>query len=197
MSDARGRVEYQAPGLLLPPMLPAGVQAPQGGGGRVSPLKHTVCVDPGLRCTGLAVYLGATLIMAAAVENPHSGRGPEAWKAMAASVVGLLRLDPAIPKDLVVEKMVSYPGSPVRVDDLMELVGVTGAIVGAVDQCGAYTSYLPRQWKKTVPKPIHNKRVLAKLTPAESAPLASIRPALVHNAVDAVGLGLFHLGRIK
>lgn len=157
--------------------------------------KYTICIDPGLRCSGLAVFLSGLLVSTAAVENPHPGRGPEAWRAMASAVVAHLALDPAVPKELVVEKMVHYPGSPVRTDDLMELVGVSGAVVGALDPCSAYFTYTPKEWKGSVPKPVHNKRTMARLTPAESELFASIPRGLVNNAIDAAGIGLFRLKR--
>ena len=57
----------------------------------------------------------------------------------------------------------------------------------------------PRTWKGTVPTPVHNKRVLAALTPEELA-LLPRRPRakdVDHNCVDAVGLGLWKLRRLR
>lgn len=159
-------------------------------------MHYTIGVDPGLRCTGISIFLGSVLVFAAAVENPNTGRGPAAWRALADLVAKQAILDPAIPvKEVVVEKMVSYPGSPVKVDDLMELVGVTGAVVSAIPLAVRYTSYEPREWKGQVPKKIHNSRTLAKLTQAEKSLLVDIDPVLVNNAIDAVGLVLFRIGR--
>ncbi len=168
----------------------------------------TICIDPGLRCTGLAVLISGLVVCAAAIENPSTARGPEAWIAMATAVVDVLNTTPALRDEvdhqqplpvntIVVEKMVSYPGSPVRVDDLMELVGVTGAIVGMLPTAKTYKSYRPREWKGQVAKPVHNRRVLAKLSPSEQFLLSGTSKALVNNAIDAIGLGLVHVGRMK
>lgn len=54
----------------------------------------------------------------------------------------------------------------------------------------------PSQWKGNVPKAIHNERVLAKLTPAELAVIPKLPATKLHNVIDAIGLGLFALGRM-
>lgn len=48
-------------------------------------------------------------------------------------------------------------------------------------------------WKGSVPKKIHNSRVLALLSDSERA----ILPSRDHNMIDAVGLGLWALGRMR
>ena len=53
------------------------------------------------------------------------------------------------------------------------------------------TLVTPGQWKGQVPKDIHNRRVLAKLTPAE----ATLASNLDHNGIDALGLLLWALER--
>lgn len=60
------------------------------------------------------------------------------------------------------------------------------------------TLVTPVEWKGSVPKEIHNRRVLAKLTEQELA-LLPVRPRARnpydHNTVDAIGLGLWLLKR--
>lgn len=53
-------------------------------------------------------------------------------------------------------------------------------------------------WKGTVPKDVMCRRILAHLSPEELAVLPKNKSALGydHNMVDAVGLGLFALGRM-
>lgn len=56
----------------------------------------------------------------------------------------------------------------------------------------------PTTWKGSVPKKIHNRRVLAALSKAERA-LLPLRPRAKdhdHNMLDAVGEGLWKLGRM-
>lgn len=63
--------------------------------------------------------------------------------------------------------------------------------------CSVQTIH-PRTWKGTVPKEHHQPRILSKLSPAELelVPRMPIARRYEHNAVDAVGLGLWKLGRM-
>jgi hypothetical protein len=55
----------------------------------------------------------------------------------------------------------------------------------------------PGTWKGRLPKEIHQPRILATLTPEELALVMAVKPpSLRHNTIDAVGIGLYHLGRL-
>jgi hypothetical protein len=55
----------------------------------------------------------------------------------------------------------------------------------------------PGTWKGRVPKEDHQPLIWDALMPAERLLLESVMPAgLRHNAVDAVGIGLYKLGRL-
>ena len=68
-------------------------------------------------------------------------------------------------------------------------------------------TYLPVQWKGNVPKEIHHPRVMRALTVQELATVARVfeakrtarawlvPPGKQHNVKDAIGLGLFGVGR--
>ncbi len=69
-------------------------------------------------------------------------------------------------------------------------VATVGAAVASM-KCD-FVRYVPaREWKGQVPKDIHHTRILDKLT-IEELPLAS---KANHDTLDAIGLGLFQLGR--
>ena len=53
--------------------------------------------------------------------------------------------------------------------------------------------YLPGQWKGNVPKKPHHKRILRVLDDEELGNMADSN----HDTLDAVGIGLFALGRTK
>ena len=57
----------------------------------------------------------------------------------------------------------------------------------------------PRTWKGTAPKEIHNQRVLRALKAFELKllPKSPRAKKFDHNCVDAVGLGLWKLGRLR
>lgn len=146
-------------------------------------------IDPGLRHCGVALFGNDSLLRSATVVNsPAVGRGPAAWNQMALAVAhwvaGFLA---------VIEVPRIYPRGDQRkgdLNDLLEVAGVVGAIAGrAHNVIGVY----PADWKGQVPKNVMNKRVLGLLSAAERSRITSFD----HNALDAVGIGLHHLGRLN
>lgn len=163
-----------------------------------------ISFDPGLREAGLAVFQDGTLAFATLVRAQGKERGGKAWKEMGLSVFRTLNAH--FPYALVREgrfvseiPQVYREGKSANVDpeDLTNLTGVVGAVIGFLDPAEVETC-VPAQWKGQVPKEIHNRRIISTLTPNEKAVLDAIKcPAsLKHNVVDAVGIGLFALGRM-
>jgi hypothetical protein len=83
----------------------------------------------------------------------------------------------------------SSPDIITRGNDLIQTAIRLGVYLEACQTSDATLVY-PGQWKGQVPKDIHNRRVLAKLTPAERALVPND-----HNAIDATGLLLWALER--
>lgn len=164
----------------------------------MSETKTLIAIDPGLRACGVAWFAGDALVKAALVLNTEKEkRGPEAWRSMAACVgrALLYTADTLVLEIPQVYRLRFSGGDPA---DLLELAGVDGAVVGVMyERAGKLVGYLPRQWKGQTPKPVHNQRVMAALSTEERETVEPCAKHLVHNVVDAIGLGLFHLGRIK
>jgi hypothetical protein len=166
-------------------------------------------VDPGLRTAGVAMFRDSVLIHAglARSEEEHA-RGPAAWLKMGEAVAALVAswtdgttFAEQDTMEIVCELMQVYGRAVSAADpaDLMELMGVNGVIISQFDGAKA-CGYRPAEWKKSVPKSIHNQRILNRLTHAETKVLdndPTIIPSLRHNAVDAVGIGLHHLLRLR
>lgn len=175
-------------------------------------------VDPGIRHCGVAVFgfhgmrdgggriPHAELDRCALVRNPLTeGDGLAAQGAMARAVAEWLkRTRGADGVDaLVLERQQVYTrdkssGDP---NDLLPLAGVVNGVNVLVASL-ALADPLPRAWKGTVKKDMTTRQVLARLTPTERARVDGIDgpwvPAkLLHNVVDAVGLGLWYLGRLR
>jgi hypothetical protein len=79
------------------------------------------------------------------------------------------------------------------------------AIITLAITCGQWIRHVsapdtvrvfPSVWKGQVPKAVHNQRVLACLTPDERQLIPALAASKLHNVIDAVGLGLFNLGRM-
>lgn len=61
-----------------------------------------------------------------------------------------------------------------------------------------YKLVSPHQWKGNVAKPVMLARIVSKLTPAEIDVLdaCGVSKGKRHNTIDAIGLGLYGLGRL-
>jgi hypothetical protein len=149
-------------------------------------------VDPGLRAAGYAVFQDGTLLEVGLLRGLKTGRGPQAWRAVAQAGLGWLsKID-----ELVMEFPKVYPGTRAKGDpaDLLELAGVAGTLAGMVESTTRTTIYLPREWKGTSPKEKHQAHHYKLLSPHEKQLVDAVKPkSLAHNALDAVLLGLFHV----
>jgi hypothetical protein len=77
--------------------------------------------------------------------------------------------------------------------DICELCRAAGEIGIQFDE-REYVS--PSEWKGQVPKTVHHPRILTRLTDEERAVIPEGKTARKH-ILDAVGIGLWRLGRMK
>lgn len=154
---------------------------------------YVLAVDPSLTCTGWARFNFGRLV-ACGVNRTASDARFDVRIARAADV----------PRDTVWSLFViewpqvyTYGKSKGDPNDLLAVAAVAGA---ALARTTAHEVRTPRpaQWKGQVPKPIHNARVLARLDAVEQAMLAraGVPASLLNNVIDAIGLGLWALGRM-
>lgn len=117
---------------------------------------------------------------------------------------GIVRSKEELPQDsvkiIVIEAPRWYPREyKIDTNDLLDLSILVGKIQGMYEERGQTVQLVwPRSWKGTVSKKIHNPRVLAALTKEEIV-LLPRRPRAKdhdHNMLDAVGIGLWKLGRM-
>lgn len=137
-----------------------------------------ICVDPGVNACGVARFTSGRLNWARYV--------PEA------ALRGLLsyRED-----HLVIEMPRIYRGSGQQKGDLNDLLDLA-AVVGYCESFFSATERVyPAQWKGQVPKKIMTQRILSKLAPGELAAIERVG-AKDHNTIDAIGIGLWHAGRL-
>lgn len=166
-----------------------------------------LAVDPSIRSPGVALFEGGTLIAAAVLKVPPAepmalraalaARAVVGWATLPASQVGF-----AVGIDAVVVEWPQWyaagksQGDP---NDLAGLAGV-GAAVAALLPYAEVRAPVPRDWIGGLPKSRtgdpwaspRGARVRARLTPAE---LALVPKS--HDAIDAVGLGLWAVGRFQ
>ncbi len=153
-------------------------------------MRYLLAVDPGVTCLGWAWFYNEKLIncgICRAESLEEMIVYPFPWNS---------------PELAVIERPTVYrrggKGDPA---DLISIAIVAGA---AARTAKAVRFVEPRTWKGSVPKKIHNKRVLDALhdetygsevdvwnTAAGPEPIY-----LLHNMIDAVGIGLYQLGRM-
>lgn len=132
-----------------------------------------ISIDPGKTTTGIARFKGEALVAARLVRVPYQ--------------MQFIATD-----ELVVEVPRVYPHSPVDPNDLIGLTLLAGFLAGRTSPDALLWFVYPSDWKGQVPKKIHNKRTLAKLGKQEREILGEKSD---HNVVDAVGIGLWAIGR--
>lgn len=157
-----------------------------------------VSIDPGIKGMSLAAFRDGQL------ERVELLRAPPRATFARADTWSTARLIDLGPVDLcVVERMVHYPGSTgargnAVANDLIDLTAASCLLAGRINP-RELRFVTPHEWKGTTPKEICEARALAKLREKERqllwAYLADVPPSLRHNLWDALGIGLFALGR--
>lgn len=151
----------------------------------------TIAVDLGKRCSGLAVFDDDDRLVFAdeVTAAPHAMA-----QTLARHAREVLATDDAV--ELAYERMRDYTGKGARAVALAGLrrlgTDLTRAMRRRFDTV-VVSQYTADAWKGRVPKAISFRRILAMLTEAEH------RAILVagKESLDAVGIGLFHVGRAR
>lgn len=172
-------------------------------------MKASLYIDPGVREHAVAYFRGHDLVGVSMTARED-----------------FVKLDVRDVGVLVIEKPRVYPGpQEADANDLIDLAGAAYFVEGAVRANGgpAAQYVYPSDWKGQIKKPAHHFRVWDSLSLAErstfardigttiAAVTAKILEACehysqtrkvrryswkAHNALDAVGLGLWHTGRV-
>jgi hypothetical protein len=131
-----------------------------------------LAIDPGTH-TGWALFGGRNQLIACGLGDPPVER--------AVSVV--------------IEIPQIYPQHPVPPNDLITLAFLAGRYVGRAT-CEVSTVF-PHQWKGNLSKENCAARVRFRLSPEEKevVDVLDIPAKQLHNVMDAIGIGLFALGR--
>ncbi len=143
----------------------------------------TLAIDPGVKHLGVALFEDETLVYATLLKTGD------------AQALSELFFVHGPPDRVVIELPQVYARSKSK-GDPNDLIAVA-VVVGALTACLKNAELIkPRVWKGTVDKSVFLKRILGKLEPGELALLPKLAKSLVHNVQDAVGIGLFAVGRL-
>ncbi len=97
---------------------------------------------------------------------------------------------------VVIEIPQVYPAHPVPPNDLITLAFLAGRYAGCAT-CEVFTVF-PHQWKGNLSKEVCGARVRFRLSSEERKVVDELKVPVkqLHNAMDAIGIGLFALGRV-
>lgn len=121
-------------------------------------------VDPDTQATGFAlVHMDRGPLAIGVMDHGAKVTGVNAAHAQLALAGQLLQL-PVQPDLVVVEYQQHYKETKTNANHLMLLSMITGGVAALFAHTGfRVLTPLPREWKGTVPKGIHQKRILKKL----------------------------------
>lgn len=149
--------------------------------------KRLIAIDPGTEQAGFALFEDEQLVVAELVREKGSTKEQRAWKV--ACKLG----DLCVPDcDLVIEHPQIYARSTSDPDDLLALALVVGGVL-SLFKGGEIVR--PRTWKGQVPKKIMTNRILKQLDEKERLLCSKVKDN--HNVLDAIGVGLWKLKRLR
>jgi hypothetical protein len=98
---------------------------------------------------------------------------------------------------LVLEHPRIYPqGRTKRPNDVVTLAYASGRLTANVP-LNKIRKVFPRDWKGTIDADLVTARILERLTSNERALIPNLSAELIHNVIDAIGLGLWDLQRMR
>jgi hypothetical protein len=158
-----------------------------------------LAVDPSISCSGVAVFVNGKLHRAEAVKVP----------AKDTLINRIYHMSNAIyethyaPHLVVLEWPQVYTHGPNDRNDLLGLAGVCGGVASLFAADGtALLTYLPREWVANLKKskkgdPRKSPRGLYIGRRLDETEQNVWRGVKSHDVVDAIGIGLHHLGRMQ
>lgn len=172
--------------------------------------KITLSIDPGVRNVGVAVFEDGKLLWADCLKAPKAeplSKQIHTTARLVQETVCRFEI-----QEIIAEWPQVYRQSKGDPNDLLSLVGVLSYVSGLfTNETGAFYTVLPREWKGQLPANVCARRILSKLDSSERDVLKwlpTFEVALtkaeenkreisnvLHNAVDAVGIGLHFFNR--
>jgi len=181
--------------------------------------QFTLSIDPGIRGCGVALwnwgYIKDGLIQAKYIcgskgkdvtrgsneKNVTCGSKEKdvtrSWYEAGLGVDALVRSWGGVVREVIIEWPQIYRHSKGDPNDLLLLAGVAGIYTQKYSHSSKIVLYKPAQWKGQIPKPIHHKRIIERLGSAIDRVELPKNKKLQADVWDAVGLGLYHLGKVK
>lgn len=154
-------------------------------------------MDPGVRSLGAARWDSRRLTRVIVSRSPKSRTVADAVHDHREA---LLRAQMGEADEGVIEHM-QYRPQDSTPQDLIDVQAVGCTVIGSIARHVLFLK--PTSWKGTIPKRVHHKRIVGQLDEQEIRVLGDLYDRVLNGktrgndkeALDAIGLGLFHLGR--
>lgn len=143
---------------------------------------NLISIDPGKKSSGIAVFENDILIDCCLQQSPSL------FNILLPSISNVVIEKPQIYKQQL------WKGDP---NDLVEVAIVVGKYIQLFEECDIVETVYPRLWKGQRPKAVDNNYTLSILSDGERDIFnnVDIPRHLQHNIIDAIGIGLWKLGR--
>lgn len=149
-------------------------------------------IDPGKKHAGIALFAGNELVGATLLKSKPKDPWPGSVLELAQKAVTFVKENLGEVDELLLEyPRVARQWSKGDPNDLVALAFTQGAMAAQVP-AKEVKAFEPQSWKGTVDADIVTERIKVKLTPAEQTKVY----ATDHNTYDAVGIGLWAVGRL-
>ena len=164
-------------------------------------MRTMLSVDPGLRGCGCAFWRedkqSIWALDSAFFVPGVSGRGPAVWASISINMREKISEKSEKLDILAVEVMKVYKQGKARPEDLLEVQGVAGAVVGGFHTAKMY-GFLPGEWKGQVPKAVLAARVEKKLRARGWWDLVEVprNKAYLNDVCHGVGIGFWAIERV-
>lgn len=148
----------------------------------MTPVSTLLAIDPGTKKLGWAFFASGMLVRCGTSRVTGTCLGDLAAR-HAANLPSAL--------EGICELMTVYAGASQKGDqnDLVRVATVGAQVVAIKTDMARFVE--PRTWKGQVPKGIHHDRIREKLKDVEKM----VAKNAAMDTMDAIGLGLYHLGR--
>lgn len=169
-----------------------------------APGRHLIAIDPDTNHTGWAIFSLGTLAKCGLIEvdklRPWYDRLRQQAIIWDQQFMNGAPFDGAHCDSVVVETPVIYPygRTTKRPSDIIKLAAVAGVFLAAGERDARAVA--PKTWTRSAPKRVHQPRTMRALKPFEQETfdqcVQKYAKGKHSHVIDAVGIGLFALGRI-
>jgi hypothetical protein len=156
---------------------------------------NVVGIDPSVHGTGIAIFEGGVLTRVFVNDTKIIARTHSYGEIARRALSDICKISFPWTDWIICEVPQIYKDSPGDPNDLVAVSMVAGALCATIPALNVHT-VKPKEWKGQVPKQVHHPRIWRQLVGMELAVATAAKEKYgprFHNAMDAIGLGLWKL----